>query len=198
MLTYINNSDTAIIVLHEIYGINQHIVNVCEELAKYKYDIIAPNLLYDRSPFGYDQEEIAYQYFMNSIGFESGINQIKDILYRVRPHYKKIYVLGYSIGATLAWLCSETGLCDVVVGFYGSRIRNYLGIVPTCPVLLFFPTQEEFFDVNDLIKHLKNVAYVKTEKIYGKHGFADRFSKNYDKNSSLRASKKIISFVTNE
>ena len=32
MLTYQNNSDTAIVVLHEIYGVNQHIRDVCERL----------------------------------------------------------------------------------------------------------------------------------------------------------------------
>ncbi len=54
---------------------------------------------------------------MDNVGFEYAMKQIKQILCKVRPHYKRIYVLGYSIGATLAWLCSQTDLCDLVVGF---------------------------------------------------------------------------------
>jgi len=102
MLTYNNNSDTMIIVLHEIYGVNKHIVNVCETLSKYQYNSIAPNLLKDNIVFNYDQAELAYRNFMDNVGFEEAIKQIKQILCNVRPHYKRIYVMGYSIGATLA------------------------------------------------------------------------------------------------
>ena len=112
MLTHINDSDTVIIVLHKIYGINQHIVNVCKKLSKYKYAVIAPNLLNGRGPFSYEQETVAYNYFMNSIGIESVFNQVKEVLHIVRANYKKVYVLGYSVGATLAWLCSENDLCN--------------------------------------------------------------------------------------
>ncbi|MEG6586791.1 dienelactone hydrolase family protein [Dendrosporobacter sp. 1207_IL3150] len=195
MLTHKNNSDTVIIVLHEIYGINEHIINVCKELSKRKYDIIIPNLLKDRIKFSYDQEERAYNYFMNNIGFEGSLNQLKQILFNVRPHYKKVYLLGYSIGATLAWLCSQTKLCDLVVGFYGSRIRDNPTVVPKCPTLLFFPTEEKSFDVDDLIIKLTKIDNITVKKICGKHGFADPFSKNYNNKSSFIAYKEILVFV---
>ncbi len=62
---------------------------------------------------------------MNNIGFDNALQQIKQILYSIRPHYTKVYVLGYSIGATLAWLCSQTKLCDLVVGFYMVLRTNF-------------------------------------------------------------------------
>lgn len=195
MLIHKNNSETIIIVLHEIYGINKHITNVCKKLSKYKYDIIAPDLLNTKIMFNYDQEEIAYNYFMNNIGFENAMKQIKQILYSARPHYTKVYVLGYSIGATLAWLCSQTKLCDLVVGFYGSRIRDNLAVVPECPTLLFFPTDEKSFDVDDLIIKLSEVNNLTAKKICGKHGFADQFSKNYNKKSALITCKEILVFA---
>lgn len=195
MLIHKNNSDTVIIVLHEIYGVNKHIINVCKELSKRKYDIIAPNMLNDGIVFSYDQEEVAYNNFMNKIGFEFAEKQVKQIINSVRPHYKKVYVLGYSIGATLAWLCSQTGLCDLIVGFYGSRIRDNLAVVPKCPVLLFFPTEEKAFNIDDLVVKLSKVNNVTVKEIWGKHGFADQFSKNYNNESALIANKEIILFM---
>ena len=195
MLTYIHHSNTVIIVLHEIYGINKHIIDVCEKFSKYGIDVIAPNLLDGREPFSYDQEAIAYNYFMSSIGFESAFKQVKEVLHNVRVNYKKVYVLGYSVGATLAWLCSETGLCDLNIGFYGSRIRNYLSIEPKCPVLLFFPTEEKTFDVDDLILRLSNFDHIQVKKLYGQHGFANPFSRSYNKKSSIKACTEIMSFV---
>ena len=195
MLTYSNHSNTAIIVLHEIYGINEHILDVCGNLSKYGFDIMAPNLLNGREAFSYDQEAIAYNYFISSVGFESAFNQVKEVLHNVRANYKRVYVFGYSVGATLAWLCSETGLCDLNIGFYGSRIRDYLEIETKCPVLLFFPNEEKTFDVDDLISHLSDFDNIQAEKLYGQHGFANPFSRSYNKESSIKACIKIMSFV---
>jgi dienelactone hydrolase len=195
MLNYIHHADTIIIVLHEIYGVNQHIIDICEEFSKCGMDVIAPNLLKDKESFRYDQEAIAYQHFMNNIGFERAFTQVKEVLRDVGSKYQNIYVLGYSVGATLAWLCSETGLCDLVIGFYGSRIRDYLAIEPQCPALLFFPAEEKSFDVEDLISHLNGFDAIQIEKLSGKHGFADPFSRNYHKKSSMKAWLEIVSFV---
>ncbi|MBU2700530.1 dienelactone hydrolase [Sporomusaceae bacterium BoRhaA] len=195
MLNYIHHADTVIIVLHEIYGVNQHIIDICEEFSKCGMDVIAPNLLKDKESFRYDQEAIAYQHFMNNIGFGSAFDQVKRVLYNVRASYKAVYVVGYSVGATLAWLCSETGLCDLAIGFYGSRIRDYFTRKPKCPVLLLFPTEEKTFDVDDLISHLSNFEHIQVEKLAGQHGFANPFSASYNKESAIKSCRKIMSFV---
>lgn len=145
--------------------------------------------------FSYAQEAMAYDYFMHEIGFAAAMTQVKQLLSEVRLNYKKVYVLGYSIGATLAWLCSETGLCSLVIGFYGSRIRDNLAIVPRCPTLLFFPNEENSFAVDDLLAKLSKINNLTVRKLRGKHGFADQFSKNYDKSSAFIANKEIFLFL---
>ncbi|WP_373688755.1 dienelactone hydrolase family protein [Brevibacillus daliensis] len=64
-----NKSDKLIIVVHEIYGINQHIKDICDLLLEKSYDVICPNLLEKEIPFDYSQEEDAYRNFMDSLGF---------------------------------------------------------------------------------------------------------------------------------
>lgn len=195
MPVYTRDSDSAVLVIHEIYGVNQHIVNVCNGLSNYNYDVFAANLLDHGRVFRYDQEQQAYNYFMNNIGFENGLKTINQILCSLRPHYKKVYVLGYSIGATLAWLSSRTGYCDKSVCFYGSRIREHLAVVPRCPVLLFFPSEERSFCVDELITNLRGIKNTHVIKLKGKHGFADQFSQNYHKASVFRANREILTFI---
>lgn len=187
MLTYNNNSSTVIIVLHEIYGINSHIVSVCDKLAKHGFDVIAPNLLNQAKPFAYSEEAAAYNNFKDNIGFEQACAQTKELLTKTRDNYKKVYILGFSAGATIAWLCSETSKCDLVLGFYGSRIRDYLTIKPLCPVLLLFPSTEPAFDVDSLLRRLAQIENVEVAKIDGQHGFADLFSPHYDKIAAAQA-----------
>jgi len=196
MLTYLNESDTAVVVLHEIYGLNQHIQEVCIKLSGKKMDVFAPNMLEDETVYNYDQGNIAYDNFVNCVGFERAFNQINNFICSIRNKYKRIFVIGFSIGATIAWLCSkEPELCSGVVGFYGSRIRDYHEITPKCPVLLIFPTQEESFNVSGLLKLLNTKENVYVKQLYGRHGFADPLSPNYNRRSSYQAYKSMFLFI---
>ncbi len=142
MLIRKNGSDTAIVVLHEIYGINLHIREVCNSFYQDGYDVYCPNLL-NREPFSEEVQEQAYLFFNRQIGFEVS-GRVMRIIKRIRPYYVRVILLGYSIGATLAWLCSESGLCDCVICCYGSRIRDYLSVAPQCPALLIFARYDSF------------------------------------------------------
>ena len=88
----IDNPDSVIIVLHEIYGINQHIKMVCEKFSMKGYDIICPNLIDLPQPFNYDLQEEAYQHFMNNIGFDSAVQQVKQVIIQAKRQYRNIGV----------------------------------------------------------------------------------------------------------
>lgn len=190
----IGNSDSVIIVLHEIYGINEYIQMVCEKFFMNGYDIICPNLINMVQPFNYELEEEAYKHFMNNIGFDSAVRRVKQVIIQAQKQYKKIYLLGYSVGATIAWLCSVEDMCSGIIGYYGSRIRDYMKITPKCPVLLIFPTQEKSFDTEELVSHLEK-RNINVYTLNGKHGFSDPFSKNYCVQSSEKAEKLVHSFL---
>lgn len=191
----INNYDSVIIVLHEIYGINKHIEMVCRKFSMNGYDVICPNLISLSEPFDYDQKEEAYEHFVNDIGFDSAAQQVKQLIIQAKKQYKHIYMLGYSIGATIAWLCSgEENMCDGIIGYYGSRIRDYMSITPKCPVLLIFPTEEKSFKVQEIVDSLKK-RNIDVYMLKGKHGFSDPFSKNYCAESFEKAERLVDNFL---
>lgn len=195
MLVYENHSDTVVIVLHEIYGLNEHIRTVCKSLAKHNVDVLAPVLCGEGVHFRYDQEQTAYRNFQQETGFDGAFVQVQQILQQARKRYKRIYLLGFSIGATVAWRCSQMELCDLVIGFYGSRIRDYLEVRPACPTLLLFPNKEKSFDIDTLVTKLGAVNNLVVSKLEGEHGFADPFSPNYNAKSSRAAIRKILCFI---
>jgi len=192
-MNIINNS--VIIVLHEIYGINQHIKMVCEKFSMAGYDIICPNLIDLNQPFNYNLQDEAYQHFINKIGFDLASKQVNQLIVQARKQYKYVFLLGYSIGATIAWLCSsEDNMCDGIIGYYGSRIRDYMNITPKCPVLLIFPSEEKSFEVKELVISLKKWN-IDVHILRGKHGFSDPFSKNYCTPSFEEAEILVDSFL---
>lgn len=196
MLTYINGSTAAVVVVHEIYGLNDHIKDFCKKLSEQGADVFAPDLLNRGIPFGYGEEDMAYRNFTGCIGFDSAADRVKELLTQIRGRHKRVYLTGFSVGATVAWLCSVEKLCDAVFGFYGSRIRDYIEVVPQCPVLLFFPDREKSFDVDELIGVLTKKDNVRVRKFNAGHGFADPFSKNYCRKSFEKAYKEMTAMIT--
>jgi dienelactone hydrolase len=197
MIRIQNNSDTVLIVLHEIYGINQHMKHVCQSLSEFHVDVLCPNLLERETPFDYSQEEDAYRHFMENVGFDNALRKIKHLISDIQDEYKKVIIVGFSVGATVAWLCSEEPLADGIIGYYGSRIRNYMEISPQCPTLLFFPREEKAFDVDELIKVLQNKNHVSIFKFAGQHGFSDPYSKAYHEESAKQAFNQMVNFIRN-
>lgn len=191
----INNSDSVIIVLHEVYGINQHIKMVCKKMYMKGYDVICPNLIDISQPFNCDCEEEAYQHFMNNIGFDLAGKKVKQVIMQAKKQYKNIYLMGYSVGATIAWLCSgEENMCNGIIGYYGSRIRDYKNSIPKCPSLLIFPTEEKSFNVKELVYSLEK-QNINVYILNGKHGFSNPFSKNYCMQSTEEAEKLVDNFL---
>ncbi|MGJ7913334.1 dienelactone hydrolase family protein [Neobacillus sp. LXY-1] len=196
MLQFKNKSDTVIILIHEIYGINQHMQSYCELLSKQGFDVICPNLLKQVLPFDYSEEEAAYRYFKENIGFTEAFRKIKNIITDTKNEYKKLFIIGFSVGATVAWLCSEVEGVDGIVGYYGSRIRNYVELTPVCPTKLFFPQEEATFDVDELISTLDNKT-IEIHKFNGKHGFSDPYSIKYNEISAQKAFCETVEFINN-
>ncbi len=182
---YINNNNKAMILLHEIYGINKHIEEVCQYYLNKGYDVYCPNLLSRDRPFDYSQSEEAYLNFKDTIGFDI-FEQINIKAKQLRQSYKKVLLMGFSIGATIAWRCTSSGFYDGMVGYYGSRIRDYISVMPKCPTLLIF-AMEDSFDVDSVVEGLRHKEDIRTEVLTGKHGFLDTYSVNYHLNSSEKA-----------
>ena len=195
MLSIKNNSDTVIILLHEIYGINQFMKITCDHFSMNGYDVICPDLITTNQPFNYNQEKVAYQHFVENVGFESAYQEVRKLILQARTQYEFVFLVGYSIGATIAWLLSnENNICNGVIGYYGSRIRDYTKLSPKCPVLLLFAREEESFNVKEVISSLQD----KNSDIHvlsGKHGFCDPFNKNYCKQSCKEAENLANDFL---
>lgn len=185
-------NNTAIIILHEIYGLNEHMKYQSDKYTRLGYDVITPNML-EREKFTYEQVEEAYSYFNENVGFDS-YRKITDIVHQLKKTYSKVYIIGFSVGATLAWRCSNDIACDGIIACYGSRIRDYLEINPCCPVLLIF-AKEDSFQVTKVADTLTCKDNVKVHIYDAGHGFMDPYSKSYNAIKSKEAELRIINFL---
>lgn len=187
----------ALVSVHEIYGVNDHMHHVIDRFTSSHIDVFCPNLLQLQQAFHYSDEEKAYQHFMNHIGFDDGKEQIEELITSLSNSYTHIGLLGFSVGATIAWLCSTNSKIDFIIGCYGSRIRDYVHVKPSCATLLIFPEKETNFSVSSLMKALQQQRnpLLEIKQLHGEHGFLNPSTVTCNEQSTTQVYKIIDSFL---
>lgn len=155
-----------IILIHEIYGITENLLKLQDKLRNKLFNVLLPSL-YEDNYCGNDEKE-SYNKFYRDTGIEKGVKIIDSIIDECNN--SEIYLIGFSAGATIAWLFSTDKRVKSVTGIYGSRIREYLDIEPVVQTHLFF-CYEKSFDIIPIINSLKEKEKVKVKIINGEHGF---------------------------
>lgn len=136
-----------LVVIQEAFGVNSHIRSVTDGFAKDGFLAVAP-ALYDRQQraveLGYTPEDM-----QKGIALARGGNAddyVKDtaaaIEYARQHTGKKVGVIGYCLGGSVAWLAAARLHPDAAVGYYGGQILNFSGEKPTAPLILHFGLQD--------------------------------------------------------
>lgn len=108
--------------------------------------------------------------------------------------YREVIVIGFSVGATLAWRLSTLPLHRVIC-VYGSRIRQYLDIEPSCPTLVLLPSSEKSFDIHAMKQKLDHIPLVQSIQFAGEHGFIDHYQPTFHQKSAIAAQKCLKNFL---
>ena len=132
-----------LVVIQEIFGVNQHIRDVADSYAKHGFLAIAP-ALFDRTEknveLGYEGEDrVRAMGFYKKLDMGDAMKDVEAGLQWARVNGgKKAGVIGYCLGGTLAWLSATRLKPDVAVGYYAGGIDKFAAEMPECPVMLHF------------------------------------------------------------
>ncbi len=132
-----------IVVLQEIFGVSAHIRSVADGFAQAGYLTIAP-ALFDRAERNVELTDdpestkkamqIAHQ-----IQPDQSLADIEASIQYLREHgARKVGVVGYCWGGTLAWLSNTRLHPDATVSYYGGGIQNSMAEKPTAPAMFHF------------------------------------------------------------
>lgn len=132
-----------LVVVQEIFGVNPHIRSVADGYAKDGFLAVAPALFdrYERGlELGYEGADM-----QKAMSLIPGLNldhALKDtaaaIEYARRQAGKKVGVIGYCFGGTIAWLAAARPDVDAAVGYYGGQIAKFADENPKAPIMLHF------------------------------------------------------------
>jgi carboxymethylenebutenolidase len=132
-----------IVVLQEIFGVNAHVRSVADGFAQAGYLTIAP-ALFDRAvrdvDLSYDAEGGKKGMSIRErIRLDDTLADIEAAIQYLREHgARKVGVVGYCWGGTLAWLSNTRLHPDATASYYGGQISNYIHEKATCPAMFHF------------------------------------------------------------
>ena len=176
----------AIIVVQEIFGVNEGIRRKCDHWAEQGYLAVAPDLFWRDTPHVELDADVPEQ-FQAAIGHMQKLDQdlaIYDIEAAIRfartelGGSGKVGVVGYCLGGRLTFMAACRTDGDAFVGYYGVGIDNLLGEQHAIgkPVMLHIPTADGFVppDVQTKMHEgLKDNRHVTLHDYEGlDHGFA--------------------------
>lgn len=197
-----------IVLIQEIFGVNEHIRSVAEQYAADGYLVIAPDLFWrsgERIELGYDEAgwKRAVE-LMNATDVGKAQKDIElaiDAL-KAQPGLDGgIASIGYCFGGLLSYHTAANGLVDVAIAYYGGGIQNQLDRADEIqvPLLMHFGEQDshisleaveqiaERFDTND---NVEIVVYPEAE-----HGFNCSHRDSYNQRAAAEAHGNTLIFL---
>lgn len=140
-----------IVLIQEIWGVNQHIRDVADQYAMDGFTVFAPDVFWRLQPrvdLGYNDVDNPKAFaFMNALDRASAANDIAATAAGLRLHPAsggKIASIGYCMGGALSFLTAASGAVDAAVCYYGGGIHTMLDRVPDIkvPMLLHFAEKD--------------------------------------------------------
>lgn len=168
-------SKGGLVLIQEIFGVNQHIRALVDEYAGNGYTTIAPQI-YDRTApdieCGYDEEGrqagMKGREGITPEMWAADIGAARDAV----ASAGKVGIVGYCYGGTVSWFGACNGGFDASVCYYGGGIADMLDKDAQCPVMMNFGAEDQGIPMEkvDAIKAAKTDATVHVYDGAG-HGF---------------------------
>jgi carboxymethylenebutenolidase len=145
-------SGPGLLLLQEIFGVNEHIRTVAEQYALDGFVVLAPDVFWQqqrRLEIGYTADDIqrgrALAMAADKVALQRDLADAAAAL-RARPEVKGrgIGALGYCMGGRLAYVAAATAGVDAAVAYYGGGIQDMLDLAPriACPMLFHYGARD--------------------------------------------------------
>lgn len=198
-----------VIVLHEVFGVNEDIRLTCCELAGKGFIAIAPELFWrqDRSvDLGTSSQaewrkglELYARYDRNV-----GVRDVVATMCAARQlegASGKVGLLGFCLGGLMTYLTAARHRPDAAVAYHGGDTEKYLGEAPgiSAPLLMHLAEEDEFISKIAQAQIKAALADVPSAEIFSypncHHAFARHNGLHYDARAAALANRRTETFL---
>jgi carboxymethylenebutenolidase len=198
----------AIVVIQEIFGVNQVMRDVTDGLAAQGYLAICPDLFWRIEP-GIDitdksdaEWKRAFELF-NAFDVDSGVGDIAAAIAQIRKDAGcdgKVGAVGYCLGGQMAFLTATRTDADACVSYYGVGLENRVGEAEklTHPLLMHIADEDQFVPKPAqaiILAALKDHPQIEIHTYPGcDHAFAREGGEHFDAAAAKLANGRTLQF----
>jgi carboxymethylenebutenolidase len=189
-----------VVVVQEIFGVNNHIRSVCDRLADSGYVALAP-AIFDRIvpnfETGYSEAEVAKaREYIPKVDWAKLMLDIEAAVAELKKE-GPVAILGFCLGGTVAFLAAtKTDGLAAAVAYYGGQIAKHADNKPKCPVQMHFGEKDGHIPLSDVesIKQKRPECEVYVYQGAG-HGFHCDERASYEGTSAKIAWDRSLAFL---
>ncbi|OYY88524.1 MAG: carboxymethylenebutenolidase [Sphingomonas sp. 28-66-16] len=187
-----------LVLVQEIFGVTDHIRELCDEYARDGYEVLAP-ALFDREHPGFEADYTG-EGFARAVQLARGLHpfdlSLKDVQTCVDAMAAKgpVFMVGYCYGGSVCWFAA-TRLSGVAAasGYYGSQIPGAADEEPRVPVILHFGRHDAGIPMEGVEKVIAKAWPKATVYVYeAGHGFNSDRRKDYHEASADLARERTL------
>src|SRR5580658_2081488 len=199
----------AVVVLHEVFGVNNDMRKTCDELAANGFIAVCPDLFWRQEP-GVDLNNWSDAEWKKGLALYAAYDRdkgVRDIAVAARAAGQmdgasgKVGVMGFCLGGLMAFLTAARETIDAAVAYHGGDTEKYLDEAGkiTAPMLMHLADEDEFIS-KDAQAHIKAALADKPNvEIYSypgcNHAFARHTGTHYDAAAAATANGRTWQFL---
>jgi len=199
----------AVVVLHEVFGVNADIRKTCDELAEQGFIGVAPDLFWRQEP-GVDLSVTSEPDWQHGLRLyqaydrDAGARDVKDTANAVSKLpgcIGKVAVLGYCLGGLMTFLTAVRYGVDAAVVYHGGDTEKYLGEMNgfDSPLLMHLAEEDEFISKPAQAEIKAALASKSNATVYSypgqHHAFARHNGAHYDAAAATLANGRTSEFL---
>lgn len=199
----------AIVIIQEIFGVNEGIRSIAAEMAREGFLAICPDLFWrsernlsmsESNPAHQDRGFALYRAY----DFDQGVGDIAATIAAARqlPQCSgKVGVMGYCLGGLLTFLTAATGAADAAVAYYGGGTDRFLDRAPgiRTPLLMHLAGDDEYIGLDAQAAIREAVASRPEVQVHlypgRQHAFARPGGAHYDHEAAELANSRTRAFL---
>lgn len=201
-----------VIVLQEVFGVNDDIRKTCDELAEQGFIALAPDLFWRQEP-DVDLDVRSEEDWQHGLRLyqaydrDAGIRDVEDTIEAgtmLVDGTGKVAVLGYCLGALMVFLTAARSQVDAAVAYHGGDTEKYLDEADdiTAPMLMHLAEEDEFISKEAQAKIKAALAGKSNASIFSyprqHHAFSRHGGAHYDATAAELAHARTNAFLHRE
>jgi carboxymethylenebutenolidase len=199
----------AVVVLHELFGVNADIRATCNELTEQGFIAIAPDLFWRQEPHvDLDvRSEADWQHGLRlyeAYDRDAGARDIAQTIHAaVQLHGAtgKVALHGYCLGALMAFITAARHEVDAAVAYHGGDTEKYLGEIGSlrAPLLMHLGEEDEFISKSAQAQIKSALEKKPNATVYSypgqRHAFSRHNGTHYNAAAAVLATRRTSEFL---